>query len=428
MEHHKQFRKQTKQLSDVLFPVPESQAYMLPRPEHFPPNAANASKLTDLQREIASQIPNFLIIGVQKCGTSALYFSLCKHPNVTCAARVKEPFFLSQTPSTRYLARYASYSMPSMRVHFHLTYAATCFNLDILEPGQATLEASTTYFESDTAFDIISSHLLNAHHIKLLVILREPVSRAYSHYQHDMRRNGLKPNQPRNPNNPYHSERFDSFISATKEELDILRHCREVDELHARNNLPHKERFDYEAFYQCVNDAADIFRRKYKRQLPGYLFKGLYYGRIRKWAQAFPNRLHIMLYDQFRFDPVAELNTIQYFLGLPNYNYKTILDDISHEYQEGSRYPKLGGAEIRQICEEFFPHNQLLAKFTGIQIPWNEKLRLDFGGNVYTAQWVEVPSKGTILRALNLNINLQLKHCLGQIPNLSSVGQIKLKH
>lgn len=77
MEHHKQFRKQTKQLSDVLFPVPESQAYMLPRPEHFPPNAANASKLTDLQREIASQIPNFLIIGVQVLELTPLYSSRC---------------------------------------------------------------------------------------------------------------------------------------------------------------------------------------------------------------------------------------------------------------------------------------------------------------------------------------------------------------
>jgi len=31
-------------------------------------------------------MPHFLIVGVQKCGTSALYFGLCAHPNITCAA------------------------------------------------------------------------------------------------------------------------------------------------------------------------------------------------------------------------------------------------------------------------------------------------------------------------------------------------------
>lgn len=34
-------------------------------------------------------LPQFMIIGVQKCGTSALYFALAMHPNVTASAFVK---------------------------------------------------------------------------------------------------------------------------------------------------------------------------------------------------------------------------------------------------------------------------------------------------------------------------------------------------
>eukprot|EP00043_Microstomoeca_roanoka_P018446 m.197770 g.197770 ORF g.197770 m.197770 type:complete len:211 (+) comp16827_c0_seq5:772-1404(+) len=186
---------------------------------------------------------------------------------------VQEPFFLSQPSSAKYISAYTSTSMAQVRARFHLTYAATCFDLKKLGPETLTMEASTTYFESDTAFDIISSHLLNSNTIKLLVILREPVTRGYSHYQHDMRRKGPKPGQPLDSSNPFHTEKYSSFIHAVQEELSIIRHCREMDELHARNGLPHVETFDYEAFYQCVTTSAELFRRVQKRSLPGYLLK-----------------------------------------------------------------------------------------------------------------------------------------------------------
>ena len=51
------------------------------------------------------RLPQFLIVGVQKCGTSALYFSLCLHPNVKCAAYYKEPFFLSMPMTANVLQR-----------------------------------------------------------------------------------------------------------------------------------------------------------------------------------------------------------------------------------------------------------------------------------------------------------------------------------
>ncbi len=48
-------------------------------------------------------IPQLLIVGVQKCGTSALYFALCLHPQVACAAYVKEPFHLSSQATDNFI-------------------------------------------------------------------------------------------------------------------------------------------------------------------------------------------------------------------------------------------------------------------------------------------------------------------------------------
>ncbi len=50
-------------------------------------------------------------------------------------------------------------------------------------PVHLASQASTTYLDSAIAYEAINAHLVNNKHIRLIVILREPVSRAYSHYQ-----------------------------------------------------------------------------------------------------------------------------------------------------------------------------------------------------------------------------------------------------
>ena len=92
-------------------------------------------------------MPQLLIIGVQKCGTSALYFGLCLHPNVSCAAYVKEPFYLSLPISIQHLSRYNAWNNAETRRLYHQQYVQSCFNLSLIRPNSITLEASTTYFE-----------------------------------------------------------------------------------------------------------------------------------------------------------------------------------------------------------------------------------------------------------------------------------------
>eukprot|EP00049_Salpingoeca_infusionum_P007061 m.115150 g.115150 ORF g.115150 m.115150 type:complete len:427 (+) comp13553_c0_seq9:171-1451(+) len=342
---------------------------------YLPAKHVDAKSLNPFEFKKALTLPQLMIIGVQKSGTSAMYFSLCLHPQVNCVAYVKEPFFLSLPSTARYLADYSTTANAALRQQFHATYAASCFNISQLADNEVTLEASTTYFESTTAYEAISGHLENSDSVQLMVLLREPVSRAYSHYQHDMRRHGMKEDGVRNPKNPFHSEKFDTFSSAVQEELDILQHCRLVDELHSVHNVPQHEIFDYAAYYECVRRSVDAFQRKHKRKLPGYLLKGLYYGNIQQWLIRFPTRLHVVVYEDFRANPVNVLNPLVRNLNLSPFDYNTVKDEVFHEYQEGSRYNKMAGPLIQSIAEEFATHNDLLAHLLGRQLTWNEQLK-----------------------------------------------------
>jgi len=109
------------------------------------------------------RLPDFLIIGASKSGTTTLFEYLDRHPGVFMC-RPKEPdFFCRDEQYARGLAWYASLFADA-------------------EPGQLCGEASTHYTNSPRFPDAasrIAQHLPGA---KLIFIMREPVGRAYSLY------------------------------------------------------------------------------------------------------------------------------------------------------------------------------------------------------------------------------------------------------
>jgi hypothetical protein len=108
------------------------------------------------------RLPDFLIGGAPRSGTTWLYWLLDRHPSVYMAKPVKpEPkFFLVDGIYARGLEHYATW------------FAGA-------RPDQLAGEKSTDYLESAAAAARIAKDLPSA---KLVFILREPVSRAYSNY------------------------------------------------------------------------------------------------------------------------------------------------------------------------------------------------------------------------------------------------------
>ena len=141
---------------------------------------------TVLEGEQHPRMPNFLVIGAAKSGTTALYYALRQHPDIYMS-RCKEPNFFSlegkppefrgpgdqQTINTESITSLAAY-----QGLFHGVTRET-----------AVGEASTSYLYHVRASERIRHYIPKA---KLIVILRHPVERAYSSFLH-LVRDGREP-------------------------------------------------------------------------------------------------------------------------------------------------------------------------------------------------------------------------------------------
>jgi tetratricopeptide (TPR) repeat protein len=113
--------------------------------------------------------PRFLIIGIQKGGTTSLHSYLCEHPHVQPAAHKEIDFW--STEYDRGLAWYMAQFPPRS-----------------FDERYITGEASPTYLDHPEAPARLQATLP---HTKLILMLRDPTDRAISHYYHRYRERNL---------------------------------------------------------------------------------------------------------------------------------------------------------------------------------------------------------------------------------------------
>jgi len=106
-----------------------------------------------------------IIPGAQKSGTTSLYMALCRHPDVS-TPKHKEPHFFAQKRSV---------------VEKHLNWYWSVLGMS---EGDTALDASTSYLAQPSSAEHIRDHIPAA---KIVIVLRDPVKRAFSAFQH-MRR------------------------------------------------------------------------------------------------------------------------------------------------------------------------------------------------------------------------------------------------
>lgn len=129
-------------------------------------------------------IPDFLIIGAGKCGTTSLFMYLKQHPDIFIPA-VKEPnFYGYENKSPKDFGegladiRHFQESVTSFRSYINLFKDAG--------PGQLKGEMSNTYMYHDQAPERIKHYNPD---MKLIAILRQPAGRLYSRFLHLAREN-----------------------------------------------------------------------------------------------------------------------------------------------------------------------------------------------------------------------------------------------
>ena len=144
-----------------------------------------------IEESDGSHVPDFMVIGPQKTGTTALYSYLVKHPNIYTAIE-KEIFYFNTDLYNNGVDWYGSH-FPNFQNKEYLT-------------GEATAK----YFNSpDAAYRIIK----DLPRLKIIFILRDPAARAISDYYMKVR-NGIEKR---------------SLSTAISEEIAILNSHRDQD-------------------------------------------------------------------------------------------------------------------------------------------------------------------------------------------------------
>ena len=201
-------------------------------------------------------LPNFLIIGAPKAGTTTLHEMLRQHPQVFVST-VKEPHYLA-FPDRRLDFRGPGADL-AMR-HFLISEGGRYRRLfEGSEGNKAVGEASTGYLFLPEAADQIAERLPG---VRLIAILRDPVQRAYSQYLH-YRRDGMEP--------------LSDFLEA------------------------------------CENEPARIR----DGWLPGwrYTSAGFYHRHLSRFYQRFePEQVRVYLYEDLKNDPLGVVRSICRFL------------------------------------------------------------------------------------------------------------------
>ena len=262
-------------------------------------------------------MPDFIIIGAQKGGTTSLYNYLIAHPSIA-PIYVKEPHFFD-IYYHKGLVWYRSHFPTRLRQY----YARHVQRMDLI-----TGEASPYYLFHPLAAGRVATALPD---VKLILVLRNPVDRAYSQYQHQVRQPGVEPL---------------SFEEAIEREEERL--------------AGEEEKLIRDPNYVSFN------HRHYS-----YLARGRYIEQVTIWMKHFPKDQFLILKSEDLYsNPSAVLQETYRFLQVP----ARTLKEEGEEYRQYNKasYSKMKPETRRQLLEYFKPYNARLYEFLDRDFGWDE--------------------------------------------------------
>lgn len=249
------------------------------------------------------RLPDFLIIGASKSGTTSLYDQLVEHPQIEPAA-VKEVHFFDD------------------RFDRGIEWYRSQFPLANSRSHSRTGEASPYYLFHPHAPRRIRRALPD---VKLIALLRNPIERAYSHYQHEVR---------------------------------VKRESLSFEEALARE----PERLNGELERMLEDEGYNSFN--YRRY--SYLARGRYADQIAVWRQLFPEaQLMVIKSEDFFADPGPTYQQVLQFLQLPSWRPRYF------SKRNANSYSPISDDIRRTLARHFAPHNERLYSLIGKGFGWD---------------------------------------------------------
>jgi hypothetical protein len=256
-------------------------------------------------------MPSFLIVGAQRCGTTSLHRAIARHPGVVPPAMFKGVHYFD--------VKYGE-GLDWYRGHFPVALAARLSRAGG-GAGPITGEASPYYMFHPAVPERIARDLPDA---KLIVMLRDPVERAYSAYTHEFARG-------------YEAE---TFVRALDLEDDRL--------------AGEEERL-----------LADPTYLSHAHQHQAYTRRGHYADQLLRLRRFFPaERIHVLDSARFFARPEEEYERVLGFLGLPSFR------PAQFERANGRARSDLAPHLRERLQAHFQPHDERLADLLGAVPSW----------------------------------------------------------
>ena len=251
--------------------------------------------------------PQFLIAGFQKCGTTTLFHYLREHPQIIPPLKKELQYFDKHYYRSR--RWYRGYFPSSTE----------------LGAEGITGEASTDYIFHPHALQRIMDAPFNP---RIIIILRDPVFRAFSQYQHYKRLG-------------YEKEAFGDALDRESARLDLY-----LSQIKSRSKKHSEADFNYIRF--------------------AYLKKGLYAHYIeRLWENFEPDQTHILFLEELRQDPAREIRKVCRFLGISEK-----FEPSSEQARNRGEYSDIERKDLDYLKEYYRIPNQRLAELLQRPLPF----------------------------------------------------------
>lgn len=267
-------------------------------------------------------MPDFLIIGGERCGTSSLYYYLTELPHIVSAS-TKETHFFDEN-FAKGIGWYRAQFPSSARKH----YANKLLKQDLIT-GEGTPYYMLYPHTPKRTFEIVPN-------VKLIALLRNPVDRAYSKYAIEI-------------GGGFETWSFEDAIRGEHERLAGER----------------------EKMLQDENYYSQSFRHF------SYLARGIYVDQLENWMRYYPKEQMLVLRSEDLYsNPAAVLQQTLEFLGVPDSvphkEFKNYRRPSKKGYRNKVVLPKLDPKMRQCLIEYFKPHNARLYEFLGVDFDWDK--------------------------------------------------------
>lgn len=258
-------------------------------------------------------LPSFVVVGGQRCGTTTIFQTLSDHPQVLRPVVDK---------GTDYYTLHYSRGLDWYRAQMPLRATARARGA---RGGRVQVfEACTYYMFHPLAIERMACDLPDA---KLVVMLRDPVERAFSAYKHEFARG---------------FETEPDFLTALQ--LEPARLTGEVEKL--RRDVDYESLSHRHHAYRSRGQFAEQLTRIYR-----------HYPRA---------QVHVMQSESFFANPTEEFARLTTFLGLQPWSPDTF-------GQHNARPSRSMPQEARAfLIEHFREHNDALTELLGQRPAWSQ--------------------------------------------------------